>query len=96
MGVNETSVKMRNGFSGDNELELRPNPFHGTMAGSMANEIVITVTKKVDDAGDPKGDVLHVTVKTDELLNGIDLIQRSYFKEPERECCDGCGRGHGE
>jgi hypothetical protein len=96
MGVNETSVKIHNGFNGDNELELRPNPFHGTMAGSMTNEIVITVSKKVDDAGEPKGATLHVTVKTDELLNAISLIQQSYYDEPRKECCDGCGRGYGE
>jgi hypothetical protein len=96
MGVNETTVKISNGFNGDNVLELRPNPFHGSMSGSMANEIVITISKKVDDAGVPKGETLHMSVHIDELLNGIELIQQSYFKEPEKECCDGCGRGYGE
>jgi hypothetical protein len=66
------------------------------MAGSMANEIVITISKKLDDDGVPKGETLHMSVKTDELLNGIELIRQSYFKEPEKECCDGCGRGYGE
>ena len=94
MGVNQTSVKFNSGFAhGDrNELELRPNPFHGTMSGSMADEIVITITHKIDDADDPKGGELHMTVKISELLNGIDLVKQSYFEEPQRECCEGCGR----
>jgi hypothetical protein len=62
----------------------------------MANEIVITISKKVDDDDKPKGVTLHMSVKTDELLNGIELIRQSYFDEPHKQCCDGCGREYGE
>jgi hypothetical protein len=94
MPVNETTIKITNGWSGPNELELKPIMVSsGTGFHKNARLIVVTIRCKRDDANDDHDVVLTLDVPIDELRNAIELIERSHFdEEKDPNECVSCGR----